>query len=69
MAATAIVPVTGPTALKMEAPSFLWRPLAVSGIPIALEVRDLSVEIPKNLFQENPPLFIGRTIRPPRRLD
>src|ERR1019366_9449984 len=54
-AATANVPATGPTALKTEAPSFLRRPLAVSGIPIVRETRDLNADIPSSLFHEKPP--------------
>jgi hypothetical protein len=57
-AATATVPATGPSALKMVAPSFLCRPLAVSGMPIALETRDFAADIPNNLFHEKPPRFI-----------
>ncbi|MEI6513767.1 MAG: hypothetical protein WCO51_10925, partial [bacterium] len=30
----------------------------VSGIPIALEIRDLAAEMASNLFQENTPLFM-----------
>jgi hypothetical protein len=40
------------------APTFRSRPDFVSGIPTFLEMRDLSAEIPKNLHQEKPPLFI-----------
>jgi len=39
-------------------PIFLSRPLLVSGMPIEREILDLTAEIPKNLFQENPPRFI-----------
>jgi hypothetical protein len=58
MAATVIVPATGPTALKIKAPSFRLRPLAVRGIPIARETRDLAADIPISLFHENPPKFL-----------
>jgi hypothetical protein len=47
-----------PNILKMEAPSFLRLPLAVNGIPILRDTRDLNAEIPKNLLHENPPKFI-----------
>src|ERR1700723_2987546 len=39
-------------------PTFRSRPDLVSGIPSFLEMCDLSPEIPRNLHQENPPLFI-----------
>jgi hypothetical protein len=42
----------------MEAPSFLRRPLAVRGIPIFRDTRDLKADIPRNRFHENPPEFI-----------
>lgn len=41
-----------------DAPIFLWRPDLVKGTPIFLLILALACEIPKNLFQENPPLFI-----------
>lgn len=41
-----------------KAPIFLWRPDLLKGIPIFLEILALKAEIPTNLFQENPPLFI-----------
>jgi hypothetical protein len=43
------------------APSFLRRPLLVSGIPILLETLDLKAETPMNLQIEKPPKFIGNT--------
>ena len=60
-ATTANVPATVPTALKMEAPSFLRRPLAVRGIPIFRDIRDLNAEIPSNRRHENPPQFMSLT--------
>src|SRR5712691_10402360 len=47
-----------PTALNTEAPSFLRRPLAVRGIPILRDIRDLKADIPTSLLHENPPKFI-----------
>lgn len=43
---------------SMKAPIFLCLPGLVNGIPTCLEILALKVEIPKNRFQENPPLFI-----------
>lgn len=40
------------------APNFLSRPERVSGMPIFLLSLALACEIPRNLFQENPPLFM-----------
>lgn len=41
-----------------KAPSFLCLPDLVSGMPIFLEIRALKAEIPTNLLQEKPPLFM-----------
>ena len=41
------------------APSLRCRPDRVNGIPIFLEILALAAEIPKNLFQEKPPLFMA----------
>ncbi len=43
---------------SMSAPSFLSLPDRVRGTPIVLEIFALKAEIPINLLQENPPLFI-----------
>jgi hypothetical protein len=40
------------------APTLRSRPVFVIGIPSFLEIRDLKAEIPRNLFNENPPVFI-----------
>lgn len=42
----------------IKLPIFLCLPLLVSGIPICLEMFCLTLVMPSNLFQENPPLFI-----------
>ncbi len=42
----------------MKAPSFLCLPERVRGIPIFLDIRALKADIPINLLQENPPLFM-----------
>lgn len=42
----------------IAAPSLRCLPERVNGIPVFLEILDLTAEIPSNLFQENPPLFI-----------
>lgn len=44
-------------------PIFLSRPLFVKGTPVNLEIRDWVAEILRNLFQENPPLFISSSFR------
>src|SRR5580704_1356072 len=36
-------------------PSFRWRPLLVSGMPIRRDSRALAAEIPTARFQEKPP--------------
>ena len=42
----------------IAAPNLRSRPDLVKGIPILLLILALAWEIPKNLFQEKPPLFI-----------
>ena len=44
-------------------PIFRCRPLFVRGIPIARDIFDLSLLIPKSRFHENPPLFIKSSFR------
>ena len=44
---------------SIAAPSLRCLPERVNGIPICLEIRDFAAEIPRNLFQEKPPLFIN----------
>jgi hypothetical protein len=46
--------IAGPSA----APTFRSRPVFDRGIPIFLEMRDLKAVMPRNLFHENPPIFI-----------
>lgn len=43
---------------SMNAPNFLCLPDLVNGIPVSLEILDLNAEMPRNRFQEKPPLFI-----------
>jgi hypothetical protein len=40
------------------APNFRCRPDLVKGMPILRESRALAADMPKNLFQEKPPLFM-----------
>ena len=42
----------------MALPTFRWRPLLVSGIPVDLEILDFARVTPVARFHENPPLFI-----------
>ncbi len=47
---------------SIKAPIFRCLPDRVNGIPMYREILDLNAEIPKNLCQENPPLFIVKTL-------
>jgi len=42
----------------MAAPILRCRPVLVKGMPICRLILALAWEIPRNLFQEKPPLFI-----------
>src|ERR1051326_2230861 len=44
---------------RISAPNFRSRPPLLSGIPIALDSRDNTAEMPKKRLIENPPRFIG----------
>jgi hypothetical protein len=50
------------------APTFRCLPERVSGIPILRESRAFAAEMPINLLQENPPLFILAPLCPRRLL-
>jgi len=40
-------------------PTLRCRPPLVSGMPMDLDILDFAAVIPRSLFHENPPLFIG----------
>jgi hypothetical protein len=48
----------------MAAPILRCRPVLVKGMPICRLILALAWEIPRNLFQEKPPLFIIASFLP-----
>ena len=51
-----------PNSRRINAPSLRWRPLFVSGIPIARESLESIADIPKKRRIEKPPRFIDRSL-------